>query len=88
MSSESLRREIFLEHKILTAAEEFTTVTANNIFIWTIAMQRNQQLMTGSKKNEAESWPLTSPVLALQWLKGPHSCAGIIDWGNREATEK
>lgn len=47
--------------------------------MWNAAVQRNQQLTTDRKKHTVEDCPLAFTVLALQWLKGPHSCTGIID---------
>lgn len=44
--------------------------------------------MTDSKKNKVEGCPLAFTVLGLQWLKGPHSCVGIIDWGEQGSDRK
>lgn len=35
--------------------------------------------MTNPKKVKVKGCPLAFTTVAVQWLKGPHSCAGIID---------
>lgn len=61
-------------------------MTANNIFHsdYSKAKKPTGNNCRPKKKNKpqpnkVEGCPLAFSVLALQWLKGPHSCAGIID---------
>lgn len=91
MTSENLCREIFLEHKISIAFEEFTTMTVNNIFHLDCSNAKKPTANVRPLKKENQGRRLSSCIHcpgSAMVKKVPTAVLASSIRVNKEATEK